>query len=489
MAHELEWHMPPISAGKMAMAAAVSLVDEAYDVGGVTDTRRQMMLQKIRSTHADLDRIEPRYIEGDFHLHGTSRGLLDKVSDGIGMFIGVVGEVEHAIMNYHRMEEEVGNPIFKFVNKLARFDIPKSNLKWLRNILGNLQEFLNDSNSIVSAVSALSRAPSDAPAPKIDFERYPSFWLDSGFFGRDREKERLLQWLTNDTAQDNPVSVCAVVGMAGMGKTTLANIVRQDPRVSTTFQAVVWVPVSVNFNIAAMVNVILESITGRPPAYSSMYFLQKSLTETLRYRKVLLILDDVWEDSSIDKWQTLVDPLKVCKKGSKVLLTTRMQSVVDMASAAIGTAAEYLKLDDLDENDSLMLLKSRLPSQVDSQDYNNLMLIAEQILKKIGGCPVVVNLVASWLGSHMETHHWITLLEKGWQHIEEKNFIIRSFMLSYNRIPTELQVCFKYCSLFTKGYKFNKGELAKMWSGSGLIHFGSSKQENNAHRKQNMLRC
>ena len=148
-----------------------------------------------------------------------------------------------------------------------------------------------------------------------------------------------------------------------MGKTTLANIVRQDPRVSTNFHAVVWVPVSVDFNIEAMVKVILESITGRPPAYTSMYLLQKSLIETLRYRKVLLILDDVWEDSSVDKWQTLVDPLKVCKKGSRVLLTTRMQSVVDMASAAIGTAAEYLKLDDLDEYDSLMLLKSRLPSQ------------------------------------------------------------------------------------------------------------------------------
>jgi len=170
------------------MAAAVSLVDEAYDVGGVTDTRRQMMLQKIRSTHADLDRIERRYIEGDFHLHGTSRGLLDKVSDGIGMFIGVVGEVEHAIMNYHRMEEEVGNPIFKFVNKLARFDIPGSSLKRLRNTLGTLQEYLNDSNFFVSAVSALASAPSDAPAPKIYVENPSRLATDPGFFGRHCEK-------------------------------------------------------------------------------------------------------------------------------------------------------------------------------------------------------------------------------------------------------------------------------------------------------------
>jgi len=57
-----------LSEGKMAMVAALSLVDEAYDLGAVTDTRRQMLLQSIRSVQADLDRIERGLIEGHFHL-------------------------------------------------------------------------------------------------------------------------------------------------------------------------------------------------------------------------------------------------------------------------------------------------------------------------------------------------------------------------------------------------------------------------------------
>ncbi|RLN29210.1 hypothetical protein C2845_PM05G16620 [Panicum miliaceum] len=132
---EEEW---PISEGKMAMAAAVSSVDEAYDLGAVTDTRRQMMLQKIRNLQEDLDWIECRLIEGDFHFNHRIRCLFEDVKGGISMFRDAVVVVENAI-DYYRMEEEVGNPISKFVNKLARFDIPGSSLKTLDKIRLKIQ--------------------------------------------------------------------------------------------------------------------------------------------------------------------------------------------------------------------------------------------------------------------------------------------------------------------------------------------------------------
>ncbi|KAL6622757.1 hypothetical protein ACP70R_032636 [Stipagrostis hirtigluma subsp. patula] len=642
----------PLSGAKKAAEVAMSLVDKAYSLGGLADDRRQLLLQKLRSIHENLDRAEGQLISGSFVLNQAH----DRMPRVLFRFWNAVDEIDDAIdeIDYHRFEASASNPISKFVernviSKLGRFAIPKSNLKRLRKAIGRLADVMHESNfdlsRALSAAHNYERYPSwvaagggifgrdrekeeivrwltkyeaegdrlsvygvvgmagvgktslayivrqdprvlasfhfvvwvpvsvdfstDAMARLIlesissDSSRPPAssstyvelsralrylkvllilddVWEDSNpvkwntfvaplqvckegskillttrmksvvdmaatatgasaecmilsdfdeddrlmllksrnNFGRDREKEQIMQWLTKDIAEGDPVSVCAVVGMAGMGKTTLAKIVCHEPRVLANFNAVVWLPVSVDFNTEAMARVMLESITGKRTAYSSMYLLQNSLTDTLRYRKVLLILDDVWEDSNTDKWEALVAPLRVCKKGSRILLTTRMQSVVNMAATATGVAAECLKLDDLDEDDSLMLLKSRLPSQVDSEDYDNLMLIGEQIVKKIGGCPLVTSLVASWLGSHMETHHWNTVLQRGWQHIIEKGIIFESFRLSYYCLHTELQACFRYCSLFPKGYKFNKKELAKMWTGSGLIRFSSSKQEN-----------
>jgi len=105
----------------MAMAASISLVDEAYDLGAVPDSRRQMLLQEIIIAQADLDIIERWLIAADFHFHGPLHRLFQGVRDCIWSFRNAVDEVEDAI-DYHRMVKVVGNPISKFVNNLARFD-------------------------------------------------------------------------------------------------------------------------------------------------------------------------------------------------------------------------------------------------------------------------------------------------------------------------------------------------------------------------------
>ncbi|CAL4892002.1 unnamed protein product [Urochloa decumbens] len=454
----------PVCAWKMAAAVAESLVDIAYSLGAVTDSSRQMMLRKLQSIQADLAETECRLING-----AISGSVFLALISHSWMFRDTVEELEDAIDEYDYLsfEPNVSNPTFKFVkgktiNIVARFLSSTRNQRRLKSALRLLQDHLTKGYDFV--LTRLSSGP--------HYVRYRGL-IDpaGGVFGRDREIEQTVLWMIKDT--DIHVSLYALVGIAGMGKTMLAHIVCQDPRVLANFDNVVWLPVYVDFNTEAISRMILESITNTS---SIMGLMHDSLTYTLSHRKVLLILDDVWEDSSIEKWKKLRAPLEVCKKGSRVLLTTRMQSVVDMAAVAMGTQAECLKLDGLAEDDSLMLLKKQLPSWINSEDYNNFLLIGEQIVKKIGGCPLVTSLVASWLGSHMEIQHWTTLLQKGWQHIEQKDMVIASFRRSYDHLPTELQACFRYCSIFPKGHKFSRTEVARMWTASGVIP-SSLKQE------------
>ncbi|CAN6347848.1 unnamed protein product [Urochloa humidicola] len=447
----------PLSAGKATAAVAILLLDKAFDYlgagpfdyfgGSTEDVHKQRLLQKLHNSEAVFLKIERLLLKGQKHLGE----LCMMTSNIIWTFRNAVEEMEDAIdeIYYHKLEYRVCGSTSKFIMK--------------KNYL--LESLRNAVRSLDASASSLDylyrRFHSESEIPNVPFyasqqERYPSWTTTGTVFGRDREKEQIVQWLTEDTVEHNPIAVYAVVGMAGMGKTTLVKIVREDPRVLVDFDFVVWVEVSVEFNVEAMTRVVLGSVSWMSCEYNtSMDVLQNSLTDKLRYRKLLLILDDVWEDNSVDKWEALLTPLRGCKRGSGILLTTRMQSVVDMAAVASGSAAKCLKMNELDEDNNLMLLKSQLPYHFDSEYYYDLLLIGEQIVKNIGGCPLVTSILARWLGSHMQIHHWITVLQKGWQHIEEKDIIIASFRLSYDYLPTELQACFRYCSLFPKGYKFN----------------------------------
>lgn len=246
-----------------------------------------------------------------------------------------------------------------------------------------------------------------------------------------------MQWLIQEEPQPvirgHTVSIFAIVGIAGMGKTELARFAYGDSRVRMNFDSFAWVSLSGNFRAKAVTRVIVESI----------------------YNKLLLVLDDAWEDNNLEEWKSLADSLKDCKPGSRILLTTQMQSVADIAEESIGAEVECLKLGELNEFNNLELLKSCLHSSGHPAD---LELIAEQIAKQIGGCPLVTIRVASQL-NRMDPKHWYSVLKGSWRYEMGMNFLFTS----YNRLPTELQNCFRYCSIFPKGHRFDKLELVNMW--------------------------
>lgn len=76
---------------------------------------------------------------------------------------------------------------------------------------------------------------------------------------------------------------------------------------------------------------MLEAATGKPSSeFSNLDTLQMKLEAELTGKRFLLVLDDIWHEkdaSAQDKLNQLLSPLKVGKKGSKVLVTTRFKDV------------------------------------------------------------------------------------------------------------------------------------------------------------------
>ena len=92
------------------------------------------------------------------------------------------------------------------------------------------------------------------------------------------------------------VSVIPIVGMGGLGKTTLAQLAYNDHRAKRHFVLRMWVCVSDDFDLRRVTKAIIESTTGNTCGLLDMDLLQRRLQENVRGKKFLLVLDDMWNE-------------------------------------------------------------------------------------------------------------------------------------------------------------------------------------------------
>ncbi|MFS7940829.1 putative P-loop containing nucleoside triphosphate hydrolase [Helianthus anomalus] len=114
-----------------------------------------------------------------------------------------------------------------------------------------------------------------------------------------------------------------LVGMGGLGKTTLARLLYDDEEVKKHFELMAWVCVSDQFDIFNISKVILQSVkAAEKEEFVDLNLLQVALNNQLKEKRFLMVLDDVWSESYEDS-MTLVSPFHACAPGSKIIMTTR----------------------------------------------------------------------------------------------------------------------------------------------------------------------
>ena len=125
----------------------------------------------------------------------------------------------------------------------------------------------------------------------VDLRRETSsFSTELKVYGRDEENKNIVNLLVNNIA-DQDLSIYAIFGIAGLGKTTLAQMVFNNNMVKRHFHIRIWVCVSENFELKTLIQDIIQS---RSNYVQTLNELQCRLQEELSGKKFLLVLDDVW---------------------------------------------------------------------------------------------------------------------------------------------------------------------------------------------------
>ncbi|KAJ1428794.1 P-loop containing nucleoside triphosphate hydrolase [Sesbania bispinosa] len=280
----------------------------------------------------------------------------------------------------------------------------------------------------------------------------------SAVFGRDKDKEAIIGFLLSDTVKKNRLSVIPIVGMGGIGKTTLAQLVYNDDRVKQNYELTAWVCVSEEFNVAKIMKAILETITSQRSNMEELDILLLELRKRLSGKKFLFILDDIWNENYVD-WDHLRSSFLYGAQGSAIIVTTRSEKVASFMQ----TTSSH-RLGHLSDNDSWNLLAKHAFDDKNSNLDPVLEKIGNDIVKKCQGLPLAVKTLGGLLRSKPDVKDWDIILRNDiWNLPENESQIIPALRISYYYLPPCLKRnkkdCFVMHHLIHDLAKFVAGEF------------------------------
>ncbi|KAF7809253.1 putative disease resistance protein RGA3 [Senna tora] len=282
-------------------------------------------------------------------------------------------------------------------------------------------------------------------------------------YGRKEDTEKIVDFFVGHASDYEGLSVYPIVGIGGLGKTTLAQLVFNHERLVNHFDLRIWVCAS-DFSLKRMLKVIIESSFEYTTCQDlDLESLQKRVQDILRRRRYLLVLDNVRNDDQ-DNWDRLKHILSCGSKGASILVTTHLTKVASI----MGTVPPH-ELSILSEDDCWELFKQRAfePNKGERVD---LVAIGKEIVNKCRGVPLAVETLASLLRFKSEEKDWLYVLEsKLWSLPQNESSIMPALRLSYLDLPVKLRQCFAFCALFPKDEVISKQYIIELWMSNGFI--------------------
>ncbi|KAB2057478.1 hypothetical protein ES319_A11G171600v1 [Gossypium barbadense] len=351
-------------------------------------------------------------------------------------------------------------------SKVSTFFSPRNPLVFRLQMARKFKNAREKLNAIAEEKSKfhLREGVGEAEIEQNEDRQTSSLVDESEILGRADEKEEIVSMLLSNASHHDDLSVYAICGMGGLVKTTLAQLAYKDENVAKAFDMRAWVCVSDDFDIKRLTKTIVESIEGKLRDIQELDPLQRHLGEKLVGKRFLLVLDDVWNEYR-DKWVRLKQALRSGRRGSTIIVTTRLEKVALMMATD-----PFQRLGCLSDDDSWSLFKQRAFVMGMNEGNVNLEMIGRQIVQRCGGVPLAITAIGSILGSKSQESEWLRVKDSEiWGLEDEGKRILAVLRLSYEHLPPYMKQCFSFCSIFPKDSVMEKDELIGLWMANGFI--------------------
>ncbi|CAA2997864.1 Apoptotic ATPase [Olea europaea subsp. europaea] len=269
--------------------------------------------------------------------------------------------------------------------------------------------------------------------------------------GFDRQVEELKARLLSTNLECCFISI---VGMPGLGKTTLAKKIFNG--VKENFECSALVCVSEEPSIIDILKNVAKQVGLEKEKQKEN--LEANLFAFLQEKRFVIFFDDIWH---IESWDTLRLGIPThSQNGSRIIITSRNSGV----GRYVGGESSLHVLEPLDFENSWELFTKLIASSL----TKGLEDIGKQIIERCGGMLLAIVVTVGMLRERETSDiEWKWVIKNIGQDDQDK--CLKILALSCKDLPTVLKPCFLYLGLYPEDHEIRATQLIHMWTAEKFL--------------------